>query len=262
MSNFKVYNNNCELKKNINYPNINITTSPLSKNVTSFVKIDKDSTIQSNRKFTYKIKPKITINKTSMPSKSPISTTKRIINTESTLSKTDEDDQDIERFKFLLNKLLKNPRSKSIIINEIKSALENNSDNINADSNNINSQKFIEEGLVVKLKTLSFNASMLKEIDHHRNTSTSFKYNKVRLIKHNPYPRKQSENQINIKVKSTNSRNDVLLKSQTLLKSIEIPTLDLQTLNSKNDFNYEFVSKADDFSPSWRNDCIKAQLIN
>jgi hypothetical protein len=47
-----------------------------------------------------------------------------------------------------------------------------------------------------------------------------------------------------------------------MIKSIDIPSLDLLTINTKGDFNDEFLKNVDNFSPSWRDGCVKAQLYN
>jgi hypothetical protein len=250
MSNLHFYHINTEFKKRVKYPNINITSSPMLKNKHSFIKIENnDIGTNSRKKNNIKV-----INKPLLQLKSTIS--KTIINTESTLSKTDEDDQDIKRFKFLLNKLLKNPKSKEIVMNEIKTVIDNEE---NIDKNNTQINNPSQEGFIINKKTLSFNVNTYKNLENYKLTSPAFKYKNLRLIKDK---RKHSENRISINISSHNSRNDLhTMKSKTLVKSIEIPSLDLHTITSKHDFNNEFVSKADDFSPSWRDDCIKANIL-
>lgn len=251
MSNLHVYHNNIANKNKVKFSNINITTSPLHKKTISYIKFEKDSLTPNNRNI---IHSKIKQNKNASLRLGKL---KSVINTESTFSKTDEDEEDILRFKFLLNKLLKNPKSKVIVMNEIKSVINNETEK---DKNTISKKEIdLQEGVIIAKKTLSFNVNTFKNIESHKLTSPIFKYKNLRLIKDN---RKQLEDQISLK-RSTHSRNELpLTKSKTLIRSIEIPSLDLQTIISKNDFNNEFISKADDFSPSWREDCIKANILN
>lgn len=258
MNNYKVYNINNEYNKKVDIGSIPKRNSFINKlpfNITS-----KDTTRLYN-------KSKIAFNiKTNSNSKSPI-LTKTMLNYDSTLSKTDEDDHDLVRFKFLLNKLLKNPKFKTQVIKEIKYVIEKENKPENMNIAIIEHNRTIsEEFCLVKKKTISFNC-----LDTNRNQrqdlkkkAVSFKHPKnVRLIKYLPVLRPQNDISNSFASKLSRSRNKLneLLKSRTSVKSIEVPGLDLQGL-TRNDFNSEFIENVDDFSPSWREDCKKNQLID